>query len=77
MTPRDRTTPRRARTTAAVFAALAAAPLLAGCNTTPLTAPDTRTQFDRYDAARGELQPATLEDEFGRSQPNLRGRLMR
>ncbi len=48
---------------------------LPGCGR-PLLAPDDeRSPFDRYDTLRNQSAPQTLEDPFGRSQPNLRGRL--
>lgn len=42
----------------------------------PLLAPDEdRSPFDRYDALRNQQAPQTIEDAFGRRNPNLRGRL--
>ncbi len=42
----------------------------------PLLAPDEdRSPFDRYDALRNQQAPQTVEDAFGRRNPNLRGRL--
>lgn len=42
----------------------------------PLFSPkDERTQYDRYDLSRSQYAPQTVEDEFGRKEPNLRGRL--
>ena len=37
---------------------------------------DPRTQFDRYDASRNQFAPDYVEDEYGRLEPNLRGRLL-
>lgn len=43
----------------------------------PLFSPEAeRSQYDRYDAIRGQSASPYVEDEFGRRQPNLRGRLM-
>ena len=47
-----------------------------GCNRSPLRVTDERSQFDRYDQTRNALASPYLEDEFGRRQPNLRGRLL-
>ena len=46
-----------------------------GCSK-PLLAPtDERTPFDRYDNVRGRYAPQYIENEYGRREPNLRGRL--
>lgn len=46
-----------------------------GCSR-PLLAPtDERTPFDRYDNVRGRYAPQYIENEYGRREPNLRGRL--
>ncbi len=50
----------------------AAAP---GCTKSLLSADEERSQFQRYDRAREQDQPAFYTDEFGRRRPNLRGRL--
>ncbi len=34
-----------------------------------------RTQFDRYDLSRSQFEPQFVEDEFGRREPNIKGRL--
>ncbi|MCB9842266.1 MAG: hypothetical protein H6812_03295 [Phycisphaeraceae bacterium] len=47
----------------------------AGCSKALLSPRDERTQYDRYDVARGQYEPQYIEDEFGRRKPNLRGRL--
>ncbi|MFG0304912.1 MAG: hypothetical protein ACF8Q5_01720 [Phycisphaerales bacterium JB040] len=49
---------------------------LVGCRQPPLRADDPRSQYDRYDLSRSELEPAYRYDEFGRRRPNLRGRLL-
>ncbi|MCK4872202.1 MAG: hypothetical protein KAS72_05720 [Phycisphaerales bacterium] len=49
--------------------------VLAGCYQPLLTSSEDRTQFDDYDRRRYRLPPATVMDEFGHEQPNLRGRL--
>lgn len=42
----------------------------------PLLAPtDERSPFDRYDNVRGRYAPQYVENEYGRREPNLRGRL--
>ena len=48
---------------------------LASCQDPLLTAADQRSQYDRYDRVRNEFAPQYLEDEYGRREPNLRGRL--
>lgn len=48
---------------------------LSGCSKPLLSPRDERTQYDRYDVARGQYEPQFIEDEFGRRKPNLRGRL--
>jgi len=56
---------------------LAGAALLAhgGC-VKPLFDPnEDRTQYDRYDRARGEHANQYVEDALGRRTPNLRERL--
>lgn len=47
----------------------------AGCSEALLSPKDERTPFDRYDAVRQQYAPQYVEDEYGRRQPNLRGRL--
>ena len=57
-------------------AILGGAGALSGC-TKPLFSPEEeRSQFDRYDAIRAQRSAPYIEDEFGRRQPNLRGRLL-
>jgi len=57
--------------------AIATAIVLIGACEKALFAPDAaRSQYDRYDAIRGQSAPPYIEDEFGRRYPNLRGRLM-
>ncbi len=49
--------------------------LAMGCSR-PLLAPsEERTPFDRYDNVRGRYAPQYIENEYGRREPNLRGRL--
>lgn len=48
---------------------------LAGCGKPLLSAQDERSQYDRYDRVRNKFAPQYVLDEFGREQPNLRGRL--
>lgn len=48
---------------------------LCGC-AKPLFSPEEyRSQYDRFDAARGEYAEQYSFDAFGRRRPNLRGRL--
>ncbi|MBL0927206.1 MAG: hypothetical protein IBJ11_06075 [Phycisphaerales bacterium] len=46
-----------------------------GCSKPLLSPKDSRTQFDRYDRARGQFAPQVVTDEFGVELPNIRGRL--
>ncbi len=48
---------------------------LGGCSEALLSPKDERSPFDRYDAVRQQYAPQFVEDEYGRRQPNLRGRL--
>ncbi|MGH7132872.1 MAG: hypothetical protein ACREJO_13100 [Phycisphaerales bacterium] len=58
------------------LATLATLMALAGC-TKPLLAPDEpRSQYDNYDKIRSQYQDQNTEDLYGRSKPNLRGRLL-
>ncbi|MGP1308883.1 MAG: hypothetical protein ACTS27_01645 [Phycisphaerales bacterium] len=55
--------------------ALLAAGGLSGC-AKPLFSPDEyRSQYDRFDAARGEYAEQYTFDAYGRRRPNIRGRL--
>jgi hypothetical protein len=57
---------------------LAACALVAtGCGEPLLAETEPRSQYDRYDALRGQRPPAYVTDEFGIDKPNLRGRLLR
>ncbi len=60
---------------AGLAAAALAAASLAACNQPLFSERNPRTQYDRYDRARGQFAPAYLEDEYGRKEPNLKGRL--
>lgn len=62
-------------TIALALAALCAASLLAGCSRPLLSPKEERSPFDRYDAVRNRHAPQYIEDQYGRRQPNLRGRL--
>ncbi len=46
-----------------------------GCREPLLTEQDQRSQFDRYDRVRNNYEQQFVIDEFGRREPNLRGRL--
>lgn len=63
------------RTAAGVAGVCVLALLAMGCSR-PLLAPsEERTPFDRYDNVRGRYAPQYIENEYGRREPNLRGRL--
>ncbi len=47
----------------------------AGCAKPLLSPTDERSPFDRYDNVRGRYAPQYIENEYGRREPNLRGRL--
>lgn len=55
---------------------LCSASTLTACRQPPLRASDPRSQFDHYDLTRNEHEPAYWFDEYGRRQPNLKGRLL-
>jgi hypothetical protein len=57
-------------------AVLVALTPLAGCKKPLLTPNEERSQYDRYDAIRGQRTSAYNYDEFGTRRPNLRGRLL-
>ncbi len=70
-----RSNPASLLPTCAALCLCAAAATLAGCSK-PLLAPnEERSPFDRYDAVRNRHAPQYVENEYGRRQPNLRGRL--
>lgn len=74
--------PRRAPGGARLWRGGVAAALLGlclgstGCVKTIYRRGDPRTQYDRYDASRNQFAPDYIEDEYGRLEPNLRGRLL-
>ncbi len=72
------TNPTRPYAPAARAGLLALALLLAatGCKKPLLTPTEERSQYDRYDAIRGQRTSAYNYDEFGTRKPNLRGRLL-
>lgn len=47
-----------------------------GCSRPILTDTEARSQFARFERVREDAEPAYFVDEFGRSTPNLRGRLL-
>lgn len=49
--------------------------LAVGCSRPLLGPTDERSPFDRYDNVRGRYAPQYIENEYGRREPNLRGRL--
>lgn len=59
---------------AALIAGLAGS---AGCVQPLFPEDEDRTPFDRYDAVRNREEPASISDQYGRTRPNLRGRLSR
>jgi hypothetical protein len=69
--------PRALRLITPALALAAGASLLstAGCSEPLLSPAEQRSPFDRYDAVRQQSAPQYVEDEYGRRQPNLRGRL--
>jgi hypothetical protein len=60
-----------------IASALVLLAALGGCGGALLADDEPRSQYDRYDALRGQRPPAGIEDEFGITKPNLRGRLLR
>lgn len=74
-------TPLRTRSSRR-FRLVAAAGLLgiclgsAGCTKAIFRQGDPRTQYDRYDSSRNQFVPDYIADEYGRLEPNLRGRLL-
>ena len=48
---------------------------LAGCGEPLFAQTDERSQYDRYDRVRNEFAAPYVEDEYGRKEPNLTGRL--
>lgn len=47
-----------------------------GCVKSIFRQGDPRTQYDRYDTSRNQFEPDYISDEYGRLEPNLRGRLL-
>ena len=69
-------TNRAFRTRSLCALALVATTLaMGGCREPLFPKDEPRTQFDRYDLSRNQFEPQFVEDEFGRREPNLRGRL--
>lgn len=46
-----------------------------GCGKALFSPSEYRSQFDRFDAARGNYAEQYVEDAYGRRRPNIRGRL--
>jgi hypothetical protein len=67
---------RRAANTILVGAGVACAATIPACEKPLFADKAERSQYDRYDAVRGQSAAPYVEDEFGRRYPNLRGRLM-
>ncbi len=66
---------RRAAAWGLLAAVVVSGLALGGCGKALFPETEPRTQFDRYDRSRDEYAPTYIEDEFGRRQPNLTGRL--
>jgi len=66
---------RSALAVGAASALLLGAAFLPACAKPLLSPSDERTPFDRYDNVRTERAPQYIENEYGRREPNLRGRL--
>lgn len=62
----------RALSLAAVASLLS---FVGGCAKPLLSPNEERSQYDRYDRVRNQYASQYMEDEYGRRQPNLRGRL--
>ncbi|GAB4520578.1 MAG: hypothetical protein Tsb0013_24150 [Phycisphaerales bacterium] len=63
------------RTLAPTVLALGSLAVLGGCREPLFPNDENRTQFDRYDLSRSQFEPQFIEDEFGRREPNIKGRL--
>jgi hypothetical protein len=50
---------------------------IGGCQKPLFPKDEPRTQYDRYDAIRGELPDARVTDRHGNPQENVRARLLR
>jgi len=48
-----------------------------GCRKPLFPKDEPRTQYDRYDRIRGEWVPATVTDQYGQPEENVRARLLR
>jgi hypothetical protein len=48
-----------------------------GCQRPLFPKDEPRTQYDRYDAIRGELPDARVTDRYGNPRENVRARLLR
>ena len=57
------------------LAGVAVVLLMSGCRQPLFSERDERTQYDRYDKSRDQFANQYVEDEFGRREPNLWGRL--
>ncbi len=71
---RSRTIPIASRLLICVLLAVVSLTVL-GCRKPLFSPSEDRSQFDRYDRVRNRYEPQYIEDEFGRREPNLRGRL--
>ena len=73
--PRERSRPGHGVGVLACALTMGGAAVLAGCQQPLFSDRYSRTQFDRYDRSRNQFARPYVEDEFGRKEPNLWGRL--
>lgn len=66
---------RRVRLLCWLSLPLLAAAASSGCGQALFSPSEYRTQFDRFDATRGQFAEQYVEDAYGRRRPNLRGRM--
>jgi hypothetical protein len=60
-----------------ILAGVAALAGSSGCEKPLFPKDEPRTQYDRYDAIRGELPAARVTDQYGNPRENVRARLLR
>ena len=60
---------------AMVGAVIVLASVMGGCQKPLFSDRYARTQYDRYDRSRNQFARQYVEDEYGRKEPNLWGRL--
>lgn len=69
------THPRPLRRLVVLCGMIATGWALCGCQKPLFSDRYERTQYDRYDRSRNQYARQYVEDEFGRKEPNLWGRL--